>query len=637
MKLTRLVPAKRFILLAVFLYIMFPCSGLCLAAPIETAVPGDIFFCIKIDSIKRMVEMSKKPPLSYFMQEGSSIYRFFSQQFKEVGEKNGEDGESLAESFEKNFGIELSKLPELFPGTLLIYFNNFDFNSDKGKKESCGNRKDADATLIVEHNGDRETILEMLRYSTRPEVNKEGVVCRIVQVPFMQTTIYLFEEEAEKKTTTTSAFAFAGKYFVCGSSQKEVENAIVRLSKRTFDSLWENPRFIAVQKKIEGSDLYFYLDLYGFTREIEKQIREAIKLRETKNKDSGTQGHGSTPSNPAIPDPEAILEALSLSSMKCFYYDVRFDSPRTAVSAGLFLSDRYGLASCFKFSHRRLSYPSFVLPDAVDVSVSNFDIPGAYRNLEKILIQAVPAIGSVYKGYINQLKAQNNIDIYKSILGNIDSKITSFSLWDDSKQDGKIGQNISSVTAIGIKNAGEMESVIEQLKKVANLTDKFEVSDYLGTKVYALRENGESSSAGNVVFSYAFTPEYLFVEIGGDKTLKRAIAQYRNPVNTFWNNENVKKAKAMLPGTDCVAFSCTDMEVMLKEVDQVIDTMLGLTDLDSSNGKNTKKRKQEKSWDKKKQVKEESVSKPFKYYMTSKLYDNYEGIFYKAILYPKTR
>jgi len=543
-------------------------SGACRqkASILIRALPEDTVACFYIRNLKSFSEKWKSHPFNAYTHE------LFAGKSKQTGKsrksgrfdtrKNGE--KSFSDAIEEELGVSLEKIPDIFPGqwaVAMIGSDIEDFLETDGRKKK---RKDLPLVSLMEHNGDTDAIVSMIRSSAAFDAKKEGSKHRIVEERYLGASLYIEEIEKNNHVYDAGGYAIAGNVFVMATKIPRLKETVARLYEKDEQSIYDSKRFSDAMDRIGKDDAYFYIDLAMPVKWIR---RAAIKFGR-KNRSGGQKQNG-----PQFFSPQRFLSALHLESFAAIFAGIDVSDPVSRIDSGLFLNDRKGMASLLRYGRGPLRLPDYIADDVVGARVSLFDLPHFLTRLESLVNTAMPMAGGIYNGYLAQIKAETGVDVKESLLKNLGPGITIIDFNRDISPAAagsarKYSENkTSQVVGISISDRQGFTTAVEAIKTIIGGPDRFQKQTYLGYDIYTLKNPAQTTGPIQGI-SYAVCDDTCFFANGGVDGIKKVIARLKRPGKTIWQTDTLKKAFKMLPPGN-VAISYVDLGHFLKSMASV--------------------------------------------------------------------
>jgi len=524
------------------------------------ALPEDTLACLYIRNLKSFQKQWKAHPLHKYAQKllsgkvapgsGKKVMQSSKKADMNAIEK------SFALSFEEEMGIPLERLPDIFPGQWMVAWVGSDIEKFMEDKKN-GKKDDIPVVFLMEHNGDIDTIVSMIRSSAAHDARKEGSKHRILEEKYLGASLYIEEVEKDSHVRDAGGYAITGRVLVMSNSIARLKDTIARLGNDHGPSLRDSARFSEAMDRVGRDGAYFYVD---FTRPVQWIKKAARKINEKKTK------KGQKANAPQMFSPELVLAGLHLESFAAAFIGIDPDISVSRIDSGLLLNDRKGLASLLQYGKGPLALPDYIPGNVVSARVTLFDLPAFLTRLEALVNSSAPLIGGIYNGYLAQLKVNTGVDIRESLLKNMGTGLSLINFAPDAQDSAPAaGKNpVSEVVCINISDRQGFTTAVEGIKTLIGGPDRFEKSTYLGYEIYTMKAPGQTKGTGQG-FSYVICDDTFFFSYGSMYGLKKVLARVNRPEKTIWKTGPMKKAMKILPSGN-VALSYIDVDQFIHAI-----------------------------------------------------------------------
>ncbi|HKB90545.1 MAG TPA: hypothetical protein VKC60_08515 [Opitutaceae bacterium] len=397
---------------------------------------------------------------------------------------------------------------------------------------------------------------------------------------FQGETLHLRKHVEDDKSKERPSWAIVKGIFVSALPVDRLRRAVAAIKHGSAESpLSASSNFQTAKQHMGEADYLVYCNIEAIYPTIEKAANDKFA-----SKKSG-------PQNPMAPDPQAIIKALGLDVLRTFYFSGRLDADGGDSSLGLTFSENRGIVKLLAFGDGPVPQPAFVSNKWVTVSSTNFSFKDAFAALEEILANASPALSSMVQSQIQQFGKNLGIDIKRDLIGSTGpGLISGYSLKDGQSADAPPAfDQLGQFLAMSLTNAQAFENAFEALKRMTgpNADQLFKKRNYLGFNLYTFEAPTPPQAAGappvpkpaaGAGFSYAVTPEYFFMSTGSVTPLETALQGLRSAQPTLWENSDVKRALANVPGNAC-SISYQDLRVIMPAV---VETFVKMDQMQSA-------------------------------------------------------
>lgn len=483
----------------------------------ENWLPSDTLVLLKVHAIDELNTKLKEHPIQTIIKN-DTVQKFFAPLIERMENKG-----LLDYFFGQNWEFERQRIAKNFAGQAgLVFFKGSDPNAEGTKK--------ARMAFVAEYQGERE-LLEKLMEKNETKQATEA---------FLNETLYYTQGPTE--AVTKSAWALVDGTLLVASSVEVLRELIPRI-KDPWDSpsLIENRVFEEAVDKAGNNDLFLFFNL----RSLIPEFLDTLEVTE-----------GSEPLfNFFGITPQAIINAMALEVLESSFLSINFDNKETRLYGGLLYTEERGLTNLFSLKKGALPPPGFTPTDVHSATLSNFDVEQTFENLEAIFAEISPLFANIYQIQLEQFKINTGLDFKENVIRNIDNPHGSYAVYsiDENKTYGpEATTRIGKLFFFPLRDPKGMEVTIEAIKDtIAPGRKLFDERDYLGTKIFVLKEAFEQKEPGDTpseTAAYAIAERYLFLSSGPSTALlEEALSKLKKSGKNLWTEPEIEDALKRLP------------------------------------------------------------------------------------------
>jgi hypothetical protein len=214
---------------------------------------------------------------------------------------------------------------------------------------------------------------------------------------------------------------------VMGNSREWIEQCIVRLKKEKIEEPTGDPW------------LHVNLPLSKLVRE---SLLEGMKKGAAKKR------------QPALYEPEALLEALGLMGIEGLSTTIALHDERAIVNTNLRVTDlTKGIFSILDVQPAELPTVTFIPDNISSLEVGRFNLLRLWQEIPNVLDTAMPAIKPQFDMVVAMLRQQTGIDLEQDLLAYLDTKYFSFATVE--------GDTQLSIVAVELKDGPAFKTGLE--------------------------------------------------------------------------------------------------------------------------------------------------------------------------------
>jgi hypothetical protein len=360
---------------------------------------------------------------------------------------------------------------------------------------------------------------------------------RYFEEQYQGSTLHIREDVTDDKVTVQSAWTIKDDLFILGIPKSQTIAALgAKTAGKVRLPLTESASFTTMARKVEEADVLFYTDLAPLI-ELGSQYARAAFQR--------------NPQNPLGITFEGVQQALRLDVLQCAYMGLTLKPDAAISQAGLNYSENKGLVRLLVTSDKPAQHPAFLVNEAYDSGSTSFSIPNFYATLKDIANGVSPMLQALLQVQINNLRNQTGVDVERDLIAKLGEQVS----WSHAMQaptaPGQVASILSQdqVFMLELQDGPGVELAINGLMGgllgMGKSQDLFIERDYLGFKIQQFKTPIPATDGEAERFlSYAITPKYLVISMGGSAHLERILQAMVKPTASVWERPEVKAGLA---------------------------------------------------------------------------------------------
>ncbi len=328
--------------------------------------------------------------------------------------------------------------------------------------------------------------------------------------------------------------------------------------------------FASVYQRSPDAQAAFYVNAEPFVELIRNEMaaKEAADQKAAAASQQGdADSDGGTPPPPK-PDflqqmgitPEVMMHALGLDALHGFYGTLTMDRRAISISMGVLWAEQRGLLRLIAYGDAPAPQPAFVPADWTAVSTARVQPQEIMHAVMETAGTANPALAAMITQQLAGLKQQIGIDLEHDLFGAFgDAVVVASKVTDDATKGNQlmIGEQL---WAASLNSAESLSRVFDVAWGMApGVAAQVQHRDYLGQTINTITVPLPGPTGGTLLpISYAITPTYFFVDMGGTSMIEAAIQRLDGKGEGFWSKPAVVDALHDLPPGSC-SFSFSDL------------------------------------------------------------------------------
>jgi hypothetical protein len=277
-------------------------------------------------------------------------------------------------------------------------------------------------------------------------------------------------------------FGNVDETFFATLSIEEARAAIEAIKGDEKGTLAEEARISQIHSISENNDVYVCVYAKPFSDLIETAIRKEFK----------TEGEGNP--DPTKPNPEAIINALGLSSIHSCTFSLKFEQDCVRCGMQFAYDSSYGIGKLFCSIGDSYPTPDFVKDSTTKVVSSlGFNTSTFISELKTIIFTAYPASAMIYHAQIAQIQQQCGANLDTDILGGFDEGFVMMQVNNpDTTQTGFL--EVVPVYALKLKDPATFQRSLSSLLAVLPNAAAIKSTDFGGTRIISIPVGANSFS-----------------------------------------------------------------------------------------------------------------------------------------------
>ncbi|MFT3781770.1 MAG: hypothetical protein QM790_07095 [Nibricoccus sp.] len=454
------------------------------------------------------------------------------------------------ESCKAETGYTVSELLAMAKGQLMVALMSADFDVDAASPEipvliaiELGANTSKVAKIIAENDAKEHTT-----------VKKED---------FGGVELHIYQKSADDNSDDF-VWAMDDGIWLLSPSKTTIQKTIDAMKKgRVASPLSGSDRYLQVRKRNPDANVTLLANVQA--------IYPVLKTAAEKQ----AEGKGATMGMP----PGAILDAVGLATLRDLYLSVEVGEGATSISGGLTYSELKGLFKMMAYKDGPVAQPGFVSEKWIAASSMNFSFPEAYGALKEFLEALNPMISGIVQAQVKNLNQQLGIDLERDLIGSLGtSVIVGTAPRPGASEDSPTAlSEMDQFYSVSLGNPVSFTKAVDAIKRMMGPQAESMLTkrEYLGQTIYTAASNGKPGQMG---FSYAITPKYLFVSVGSASAIETAVQGLAGKQPSLWQKSEVKAALNDLPA-NASAFEYQNTRRM---VGSMIETLVQLAPLFNS-------------------------------------------------------
>jgi hypothetical protein len=445
-------------------------------------------------------------------------------------------------------GYELSEILDSFTGPAAVVIL-----STKEMMESEEAGAEPPMLALAEIGGDGEILRELLAVDleSSQEEAEEGLQIEPAEEEFRGETLHFWREITADGETETNFWAIVDNIAVFAGSKDLLHRTVSGIKEDSGGaSLESNQSFQSIRTRFSPYDVLLYLNVAEFVPALMESIRE----EERKQREAA--GETAKPPNPLGITNEAVYEALGLDALHGVTFAYRLGEETSRIDLGITYDEAPGIVRIMEaYRPGPVELPQFIPDDVLDASISNFSFPMTWKAVREILQRMSPQLDGMMEMQLAQLKMNTGIDIEGSLLSSLGERFVDASFRKPAAGPGggdTIGEP-DQLFGIALADHQGLELVLELAKNMAGpFGFAFDEQEFLDQTIYVSKMpaappgmEGEDPAAGPATppgFSYALTPDYLFISVGTSEPIRTVLSRMRQPGRSIWARPEVQVA-----------------------------------------------------------------------------------------------
>jgi len=395
---------------------------------------------------------------------------------------------------------------------------------------------------------------------------------------FAGVTLHLYHKSSDEGGAEKLVWAMADGIWFISPSKATVQKAIDALQRgRCATPLGESERFLRIKKQNPDAQLTLAVNMPALF----PLLKNAIEARAQ-----------STGAQPLGLPPGTILDAVGLDKINDCYLSALLGEDNTQFRGGLTYSELRGLFKLLAYRDGPVAQPAFVSAKWITATSACFSLPDAYAALRGFIDSLNPLVGGIVQGQIKSFNNQLGIDLERDLIGSLGAKLIVASAMPPGASADKPAPLTAydQLYALALDNSPAFAKSVDALKRLAGPEpDKlFTKREYLGQTIFTAVT--AQANPGQKTFSYAITPQYVFIAVGTSAILETALQGLDGKQPSLWQQPDVKAALADVPANACV-FQYQNTRAMMggiiETLLQIAPLMAGQTGADADDSEDT--------------------------------------------------
>ena len=399
--------------------------------------------------------------------------------------------------------------------------------------------KDLNFNLIASFDGSAKDVIQNFEDLVNREIGDESISFEniFIEEKYNNETIYILDSEKIEGDFygSKTSFTIIDETLILSATTALLKETIISYQNNETSPLLDDPLFQQALDDYDGDDFLAYINI--------KQLIEfgLNKLSEEKIE---------VPQNPFGVTKESILNALAFDKIQTYHIATSIEEDRIDMTGKLYFEEKTGLLSLLHYDNKTLPSEVFVPTDALNASMSNWNINESFQNLEKIISEISPQVFGIYNMQVEQLKIQmGGLDIRKDIIGNLGNDIVYYSSTEEAENDSKLAKPADQFFALNLSDSQAIQTAFETIKStLLGGAKMLEESEYLGKKIFSFNPpQAQKGIPQQQAISYAFTDNYLYIAMGSIVNIQRSISNEGKEDLTLWKTDEVEDLIDQLP------------------------------------------------------------------------------------------
>ncbi|MDR2513082.1 MAG: DUF3352 domain-containing protein [Puniceicoccales bacterium] len=361
----------------------------------------------------------------------------------------------------------------------------------------------------------------------------DGKVSRtteIVKTPFQGVTLHevTISYPDNKFSFVPVGWAFVGKTFVFATAPNVLRELIDAMQNGRKNSFADSIPWRRASKAAGNADFLFVSTPQLASAALRKVVATAGP-------------------NMYLPEPLKAYDALALDVIDGLWCSSTLTETAAVSKLSLSYKEKRGLLSLFTSKPLEQPVPEYIPAGLPHFSVTAFDMSESWRNLEKLLADAVPHLKPFLDQGLEKMKKEEGLDIRSDLLENFGEKIVVIS------GGASIRPKVKGVNSplrnpmllvLEIRDVNKLQSLIDTSLSKAGPEGKKAILDervFMGVNISSAKQGKDAK------LSYAIHDGKLFLAIDGEKILDEVIAEIKEPRSPIAKEAFVRQALKLVP------------------------------------------------------------------------------------------
>lgn len=439
-------------------------------------------------------------------------------------------------------GHGIDEIAAMFTGEVVIFADAFELDLTPGEQ-------DVDFSIaLVAAVGDNGPALEAMLLEQEAksadeavdEANDMAEEVRYETREFRGVDLHLETVFEGDEVTMETGWAIVDGVLVDAYPVETLERTVAGILDGGLDlRLHDGDNFATVARHTRGADSWLFLDMDAWTPVIADLVAAAA---------AAARQAGS----PLPLDPAAIVEALGVEALQAVFVTSEQQGEVAAATFGVTYTENTGLVELLAYGPGEAPRSSFIPAGSDAFSTARFDFSASWSAVVEIVNGVNPALMAMAAMQLESTARQAGVelDLERDLLDNLDGELITIQNYH-----GVSGKNLAEleltqdqVFALGIRQRGAIENVIENLKSIAGAgSDLFSSREFAGQTIFTPAVSQGAAEGPQNQLAYVVTDSHLLISMGSPATLEDVLLAYSGRGEPVWRQPEVQRALAVLP------------------------------------------------------------------------------------------